>query len=222
MNDNNNSKQLPSIKTLDDLIYQLRQAFASNDIDVDYVQNLMLSYESNSNDWSKYAHFDDYTYTRNLVDKGNGKYNLILVCWTRAAKSRIHDHSDSHCFMKVLAGDLHEVRYEWPDNSTNNNNNKSNDDNCTEKLKILNENEMPLNSVTYINDSMGIHHVENPGPTGPVSLHLYIPPHDMCQVFDKTTGSSNNAKLTFYSQYGSRTPFTLSSSSTPKTLLTNL
>lgn len=30
--------------------------------------------------------------------------------------SCIHDHADSHCFMKVLSGKLKETQYEWPKN----------------------------------------------------------------------------------------------------------
>ena len=40
-------------------------------------------------------------YTRNLIDTGHGKYNLILLCWSPGQGTRIHDHSNSHCFMKV-------------------------------------------------------------------------------------------------------------------------
>lgn len=40
-------------------------------------------------------------YTRNLVDEGNGRYNLIVLCWDSGQGSGIHDHADSHCFMKV-------------------------------------------------------------------------------------------------------------------------
>lgn len=40
-------------------------------------------------------------YTRNLVDTGNGKYNLMIVCWSEGQGSGIHDHPNSHCIMKV-------------------------------------------------------------------------------------------------------------------------
>ena len=40
-------------------------------------------------------------YTRNLVDEGNGKFNLMLLCWGEGHSSAVHDHSDAHCFMKV-------------------------------------------------------------------------------------------------------------------------
>jgi cysteine dioxygenase len=50
-------------------------------------------------------------YTRNLVHRGNGKFNLILVMWDSGnPRSPIHDHSGSHCFVKVLDGTMREVK----------------------------------------------------------------------------------------------------------------
>ncbi|CAG2179133.1 unnamed protein product [Oppiella nova] len=92
---------MPKITTFDDLVDHLRTIFEGNDIDVDYVQNIMLSYRMN---------------TRVYPESGgqrNGKYNLMLVCWSEGpVVTRIHDHSDSHCFMKMLTGSVHEIRYE--------------------------------------------------------------------------------------------------------------
>lgn len=50
----------------------------SADVDVTELQKLMESYASNEFDWSRYA-LSDYSrgYTRNLVDEGNGKSNLV-------------------------------------------------------------------------------------------------------------------------------------------------
>lgn len=53
-------------------------------------------------------------YTRNLVDAGNGRFNLMILCWNEGQSSTVHDHSDSHCFMKVLKGGLTEIKYNWP------------------------------------------------------------------------------------------------------------
>ena len=55
-------------------------------------------------------------YTRNLVDCGNGKFNLMALCWNEQQGSSIHDHSNSHCFVKVLDGELREVMFKWPEN----------------------------------------------------------------------------------------------------------
>jgi len=50
----------------------------SSDVDVSHLEQLMAKYASNEKEWSKYA-FSDFSrgYTRNLVDVGNGKSNLV-------------------------------------------------------------------------------------------------------------------------------------------------
>ena len=69
-----------------------------------------LRYKSHPSDWKRFAKFDKYKYTRNLVHEGNGKFNLMLLCWAEGNSSTIHDHADAHCFVKVLDGGLREVR----------------------------------------------------------------------------------------------------------------
>ena len=82
-----------------DLLTGIRQAFSSDKVDIDAVTRLLSSYESKREDWEPYAKFDAHRlecvdvarfgrpsthpprYTRNLVDEGNGRYNLIIICW---------------------------------------------------------------------------------------------------------------------------------------------
>jgi len=75
---------------------------------VDYFHSFPLAEE----DWKPFAFWDDYCYTRNLVDDGNGHFNLILLCWLPGQISSIHDHAGSHCIMRVLQGELVETLYE--------------------------------------------------------------------------------------------------------------
>ena len=50
------------------------------DVDLDTLKDLMDGYNSNVDDWIRYAHRDpSSTYTRNLVNKGNGKSNLVRI-----------------------------------------------------------------------------------------------------------------------------------------------
>ena len=53
-------------------------------------------------------------YTRNLVDMGNDRFNLMALCWGEGHGSSVHDHSDAHCFVKVLDGQLKETMFDWP------------------------------------------------------------------------------------------------------------
>ena len=62
-----------------DLSVRLGQSsgLTSDDVKVEELQSLMENYDSKSIEWEDFA-FRDFTrnYTRNLVDKGNGKSNL--------------------------------------------------------------------------------------------------------------------------------------------------
>ena len=77
--------------------------------DSNQVEELLCTYHTNRTDWKKFAKFDPYKYTRNLVHEGNGKFNLMLLCWAPGNQSSIHDHADAHCFVKNLDGVLKEV-----------------------------------------------------------------------------------------------------------------
>nr|KAF6354527.1 cysteine dioxygenase type 1 [Myotis myotis] len=157
-------------RTLTDLIRILHQLFASEEVNVEEVQAVMEAYESDPAEWSVYAKYDQYRYTRNLVDQGNGKFNLK------------------------------ETLFAWPDKKSNEMIKKSE--------RILRENQC-----AYINDSIGLHRVENISHTEPaVSLHLYSPPFDTCQTFDQRTGYKNKVTMTFHSKFGIRTPFATSGS----------
>ncbi|KAG8335501.1 Cysteine dioxygenase [Homalodisca vitripennis] len=102
------------IRTLQELIAELHKVFESDHVNIEHVHALMVAYQSNPSEWRKYARFDRYRYTRNLVDEGNGKFNLMILCWGEGHGSAIHDHANAHCFMKMLEGELSEIRFDWP------------------------------------------------------------------------------------------------------------
>jgi len=189
--------KLPQVGTLKELIAELHKVFESDHVNVEYVHALMSSYKSNPAEWRKFAKFDRYRYTRNLVDAGNGKFNLMILCWGEGHGSLIHDHADAHCFMKMLQGQLTEIRFEWPK--------EEEEPGTVNKMVELSRTTLETESVCYINDSLGLHRVENPSHSDvAVSLHLYCPPFDSCSVFDLRTGQRSRTTVTFWSLYGHR------------------
>ncbi|XP_033220348.1 cysteine dioxygenase type 1 isoform X2 [Belonocnema kinseyi] len=184
--------------TLKEVIQHLNEAFKSDNVNIDRVKDIMAAYRSNPQEWKKYAKFDRYRYTRNLVDEGNGRFNLIALCWGEGHGSAIHDHADAHCVMKILQGELCETTYAWPA--------RKKDGDCSEapqELRVIGKTTFGLNDVAYINDNIGLHRVENSSTVNPaVSLHLYSPPFSSCSVFNKQTGQSSPCKVTFWSKYG--------------------
>ncbi|KAI7854714.1 RmlC-like cupin domain-containing protein [Circinella umbellata] len=181
----------------------------------------MEEYSSNSTDWNKYTIFDhSRAYTRNLIDDGNGKFNLMILAWSKGQQSPIHDHAGSHCIMKILDGELQETQYKWPESSNIANSNKD-DDECNGKslsssssvessditeavqkssssaefkgnpLETRKCTRLRPNEVAYIHDKIGLHRISNPdSDRGAVSLHLYTPPYQVCKTFEENTGRS--------------------------------
>ncbi|KAI1079541.1 cysteine dioxygenase type I [Whalleya microplaca] len=169
----------------------------SDDVDVQDLIDIMDRYASDEKDWSPYAMENaNMAYTRNLVDEGNGKANLLVLVWTPGKASPIHDHANAHCVMKILKGDLTETRYDFPQGDTE------------QPMQIKSEKVHKENAVAYMADELGLHSVSNRGSDYAVSLHLYTPPNVAkggCNIFNVETGKKTHiAKCGHYSAYGKR------------------
>lgn len=180
-------------------------------VDLPALTHLMENYQSVEADWAPYAFADlSRGYTRNLVDIGNGKANLLILVWSPGKGSLIHDHADAHCLMRILKGSLVENRYEIPEGY--------NKENLIPPRKIK-ETRYNAGQVTYMSDELGLHKIGNAvedldvgGPDGipevAVSLHLYTPPNaarEGCNVFCERTGRKSHVEQNnYYSVMGQR------------------
>ncbi|ORY14894.1 cysteine dioxygenase [Clohesyomyces aquaticus] len=187
---------------VDSLIQQLgpSSGINSDDVDARELQTLMEEYQSEDCEWRQYAHKDkSRNYTRNLVHRGNGKCNLLILVWTPGQASPVHDHNNAHCIMKVLAGRLEETLYSWPTVQLNNG------EPCA--MKEMKKTVYHKNEVTYMSDKLGLHRVSNPDSDEfAVSVHLYTPANVAvygCHMFDPETGKAKYIQQCgFYSEYG--------------------
>lgn len=142
---------------------------------------LLQAYNSNSLEWSNFVQVEaTKQYTRNLVYEVPNLFNLLLLAWTPGKASPIHDHSNSHCLMKILKGNLRERRYEIPHPGSHG------------PLVQTSDLNYGLNRVAYMSDKLGIHEISNQSKSEyAVSLHLYFPPNAAlrgCKVYDIKTG----------------------------------
>ncbi|KAI7866335.1 RmlC-like cupin domain-containing protein [Spinellus fusiger] len=171
----------------------------SKKINVSEIIDLMQTYRSDRMDWRPYTLFDpSRPYTRNLVDDGNGKFNLMILAWNQGQHSPIHSHDGSHCVMKILEGELQETLFDWPQS----------EEGESEALVILKDTFYRSDQVTYVHDKIGLHRVTNPSAQkGAVSLHLYTPPYKVCKTFEEKTGEAQSSGVCpFYSVNGVRCP----------------
>lgn len=178
----------------------------SADVDEKDLIRLMENYTSQESQWRQYALVDpSRNYTRNLVDEGNGKSNLLVLVWNPGRSSPIHDHANAHCVMKLLKGSLQETLYEMPPCSAD-----AEDEVSSGTLtppQIVKETIYMENQVTYISDKIGLHKISNPSHDEfAISLHLYTPPHAAnfgFNLFDEQTGKPTHIKQAgFFSDRG--------------------
>ncbi|KAK5152702.1 hypothetical protein LTS14_008236 [Recurvomyces mirabilis] len=203
----------------------------SEDVDVEELKAVMRKYSGPDSDWQKYAFADlSRAYTRNLVDRGNGKSNLLILVWSPGRSSPVHDHANAHCIMRVLTGSLTETVYSWPAQHaasqvgcmtlptstsrspahTRRPNNNGTNCGQSHELTVQRTTTYDQGEVTYMSDQLGLHRVGNPSKTEvAVSLHLYTPPNAAkhgCHIFDEHTGRKSKVEQHhFYSELGIRT-----------------
>lgn len=205
----NGSESITGKSTFEKLVDDLSSALGpssgldSSDVDPMEIQLLMEKYVSNSDEWTSYALGDaSRTYTRNLIDEGNGKSNLLILVWSPGKGSTIHDHANAHCVMKVLKGKLQEDLYSWPDQEQIENGQIS-------PPRLTKQTIYGENQVTYMSDKLGLHRISNPDQDNfAISLHLYTPPNAAIHgfgIYDERTGKARHIKQTnYYSFRGHR------------------
>lgn len=137
-------------------------------------------------------------YTRTRLLDGDA-FNVQLLCWAPGCASPVHGHScadtlvESNCFLLVLEGNLLETIYGedaiLPDG-------KAVDSRRGEKHTLR------AGQMGYINDSLGLHKVENQSDARAVSLHVYAPGWTRPPLFDEIFPEVDAAGAEFDCSWG--------------------
>ena len=164
------------IKSLNKLIEVLKNSDAENYVTV--AKNMNIP----SSDFKKFAHWKDDSYARNCIIK-TPEFELILICWKKGDATPIHGHNDQKCWVYLVEGEMTELRY-------------NSDDECN--LSECNKLQMKTGDLTYMQDSMGFHLLENSQEQTAMTLHLYMKPVDTCMVFNDANKCFDERILQFH------------------------
>lgn len=167
-----------SLKSVVQRIHEIMKDSGISGLDGDNLSALKkVVFETDipEDEWRPLVFYHQGRYARNLVDQGNGNFDLLLVSWMPSHSSCIHDHAGSHCLMKILEGSIEETVYETPRSGE-------------ETLRVKRSTVLVGGESTYVHDKIGLHRIFNPSDCRPaVSLHLYSPPILKCHQFDERT-----------------------------------
>eukprot|EP01065_Artemidia_motanka_P036548 TRINITY_DN44499_c0_g1_i1.p1 TRINITY_DN44499_c0_g1~~TRINITY_DN44499_c0_g1_i1.p1 ORF type:complete len:405 (+),score=114.14 TRINITY_DN44499_c0_g1_i1:60-1217(+) len=131
----------------------------------------------------KFQHWDlndPKKYTRNLMYR-NEHFELILMCWPPGCRSTIHCHDQSSCWVRIVEGEVWEVQYSIP--QLDRKFIEEQMDNPTGAvgrcgpLRKLGETRLAPDTRTtaYVNNTLGVHMVENRSSRPAYTLHCYAP-----------------------------------------------
>ena len=117
-------------------------------------KNILSSY--NSTDWKQYVSFNKENYKKNLVYRDNN-FEMFVVCWLPYQETKIHNHLEGGCLLKIIEGNMIEELYD-------------------NKFILQENNNLEKNTIRYIDDSIGIHKMKT-NEENTISLHIYSPPN---------------------------------------------
>lgn len=106
-------------------------------------------------DWRKYVKFNRYKYNKIDIYRNN-IFEIVLIVWLPGQKTKFHKHPKNGCIMKLLYGELHEI--------------KNKDKNFIQTL-------YKEGNIAYMHDTLGTHLISNISKKPAISLHIYSPPN---------------------------------------------
>lgn len=156
-----------------------------------YVHNALNNYsKNNKNDWISETFKTDGFYLDNFYNnsedeylkinrhiiKKNKYFELCLLNWKPHQKSTIHNHPKGGCFLIPMNGCLFETQFEVINMNNNKYNFNTNQLFTIDPKDVIKKEEtiLPINSINYIDDTIGVHQVENKTDNHVISLHVYL------------------------------------------------
>lgn len=150
------------INSLSDLIAKLKES------EPESFPKIIKQINIDSSEFEEYKYWCDDSYTRNCIERTE-TFELMLLCWNNKQTTPIHDHGGEKCWVYQIKGAVDELRYK---------------ENKNGELEVVEKMTLKEGSLSYMDDSMGYHALENNNDERALTLHIYMKPIDECEVFN--------------------------------------
>ena len=101
-------------------------------------------------------------------------YEVLALLWFPEALTPIHDHGDSYCATRVLAGELHVARYERTEEAG------------AIAMRLVERGVQRAGDGDALQSARQLHSVANPGSREALSLHVYAPRFTAFGIYDES------------------------------------
>ncbi len=151
-------REIPDAEFVCDTVYEY---LGANPVNVDTV--------------SRYLHWSDKHYTRNLIYKDE-RFEMMAICWKSGQVSQIHNHSSQRCWMTVPIGKLRGQNFAVVESDESRNYCKLRETDTfdlSDCLAAKVELEEPIHQILNLPDFN----------EDAVSIHIYSKPFDTCKCY---------------------------------------
>ncbi len=155
---------------------------------------------------SKYVHWHDSMYTRNLIYR-NDLFEVMAVCWQKGQKTVLHTHNGQLGWMMVNRGVAEVTNFKWKGCNASEGQNQGGLD-ClagATELDLARESVEVCGRGGHVNSIdrvRTIHQVAVVGDEPVVSVHIYSRPIESCVAFDLETPRCYRRQLRYFSKFG--------------------
>lgn len=143
---------------------------------------------------SKYFHWNEEFYTRNLIYKDE-RFEMMAICWEKGQVSAVHNHADQMCWMTVACGKLRGQNFKVAEINPD-----------TGYCKLYETDMFDLSEclATKVELEEPIHQILNlpKFDERAVSIHIYSKPFDTCLAYCRDTDTYKETTLQYYSVDG--------------------
>lgn len=133
------------------------------------VKSFVNSFDFSAINFSELAEYDPAVYKRKLL-YSDDFIDIFLIGWAQKQGSKIHDHPENGCLMRVLNNELCEETYVKNQ----------------EKLEKLSFKRLVQGETGHIKKCTVLHRIFNESEEKSLSLHVYSPPNYKTKYYDDT------------------------------------
>lgn len=178
-----------------DIIIRGLRSINDDDFTCDNVHQFLADTPINVDSVTKYFHWSDNFYTRNLIYKDD-RFEAMAICWERGQVSRIHNHSDQKCWMTVPVGRLQGQNFAIAEI-----------DEARGHCKLVETDNFELADclAAKVQLEQPVHQILNLAKYDQraVSIHIYSKPYDRCLSYCRDTDTYREVPL-FYTSIGGK------------------
>jgi cysteine dioxygenase len=196
---------MPTTRRIEDFVDLLR-GFAPEKVTSSSVLDLCLDTDIEDSSLSKYVHWQDSMYTRNLIYRDD-LFEVMAVCWQKGQKTVLHTHNGQLGWMMVNRGIAEVTNFKWQGCNAAEGQNTAGLDCIAGATEIqLSRDQVETcgrgGQVNVIDRVRTIHQVAVAGNEPVVSIHVYSRPIDSCVAFDTESPRCYRRQLRYYSKFG--------------------